>query len=165
MRQLVLLRHATAEDAVGRDDFGRQLTARGRADAARMGRWLAHDGLVPDLVLASAAPRAAQTARLACEALGVPAASVHEEERLYGVGPAALLQRLAAVPASARRVLVVAHNPTLEQVAVHLTGDEDLQRRGLAKGAAVVADLPDDWGDLGAKCARRWVVADPADLP
>lgn len=165
MRQLVILRHATAQDGVGMPDRGRELTAVGRREAARMGAWMLRQGLVPDHVLSSSAPRAAQTARLVCEAAGVPSAFVREEPRLYEAGPAAVLRLLAGVPPASKRVLLVGHNPTLEALAVHLTGDEDLARRGLPKAGVVAADLPDDWSDLGATCARTWIVADPHSLP
>lgn len=165
MRQLVLLRHATAQDLPGGRDVDRQLTSVGRDEARRAGRWLLRKGLVPDHVVTSAAPRAAQTARLACEALGLPATAVREDARLYQAGPAVVLRLLAGLPRSAVRVLLVGHNPTLEQVGLHLTGDEDLQARGLPKAGLVVADLPDDWDDLGAHGSPHWVVAGPDDFP
>src|SRR5688572_6672082 len=143
MRQLVLLRHATAgERGAPDEDFGRVLTQEGRIEAARMGGWLADERLKPDYVLSSSAARALETAKLACKELGIPLKNVHRDTELYTCAPAGLLRRLATLPADARRVLLVGHNPTWEQVALHLTGDEDLERMGLAKGGVVVCDLP-----------------------
>ena len=57
---LVVIRHAKAEQT-GANDYERDLTGRGRADATAAGAWLAGAGVVPDQALVSAAPRAAQT--------------------------------------------------------------------------------------------------------
>ena len=165
MRRLVILRHAAAEDkGAGQRDFDRRLTPAGRKDAATMGRWLARQGLRPDHVVSSPAPRALETALEACAALGVPAADVVQDAGVYEASAPFLLRRVGAAPAKASCVLLVGHNPGLEQLAVHLTGDEDLMRNGLAKAGAVVAELPDDWRDLGARTASSWRVADPDRL-
>jgi phosphohistidine phosphatase len=159
MRRLVLLRHATAEDGVGKPDFDRELTAAGREEARVMGRWLGRRAVQPDAVLSSPAPRALETALLACEVIGIARDHVKTDPALYDCTPTTLLRRVAQ--AKGRVVLVVGHNPSLEQVALHLTGDEDLAMRGLARAGVVVAELPDDWGDLGAKAAEGWTIADP----
>ncbi|MEK6975421.1 MAG: histidine phosphatase family protein [Candidatus Thermoplasmatota archaeon] len=164
MRQLILLRHATAQDGHGKADFDRRLTEPGRVDAKRMGSWLVARGLCPDHAVSSPAPRALKTAHLACAQFGPPAPLVRTDAGLYGCEAPALLRKLAALPPASRCVLVVGHNPGLEQVALHLTGDEDLAARGLPTAGAVVAELPDDWNDLGARVASSWAVADPAGL-
>lgn len=165
MRQLVILRHAVAEEkGGGQRDYDRELTPRGRKDAAIMGRWLLRQDLVPDHVVTSPAPRALQTALGACEAMGIAARDVHQDAALYDIGALGLLHRLAALPATARRVLLVGHNPGLEALAVHLTGDAGLEGDGLAKAGIVVADLPDDWRELGARSGRNVRRADPGTL-
>lgn len=158
MRKLVLLRHASAEDGHGGPDFERALTDLGRREAQTMGRWLARQAIRPDRVVSSPAPRALDTAVLACRVLGI-ADEVVTDATLYDCAPTTLLRRLAHLDGKA--VLVVGHNPSLEQVALHLTGDEDLAVRGLAKAGVVVAELPDDWQDLGARVAATWTVAGP----
>lgn len=153
-RDLVLLRHATAEERAA-TDFDRPLTARGRDEAAEVGSELARRSLVPGLVVASPAPRAWSTAELVCAQLRVPPERLRREPGLYDATPRGLLRLLGALPPVAR-VLVVGHNPTLEEVAVHLTGDEDLQEVGLPKAGVVAMALPDDWADLGARTATAW---------
>lgn len=161
MRKLVLLRHATAEEGVGKPDFERALTDLGRAQAQTMGRWLARQALQPDTVVSSPAPRALDTAVLACRVLGI-ADEVVTDEAFYDCAPTTLLRRLARL--GGKVVLVVGHNPSLEQVALHLTGDEDLAVRGLARAGVVAVDLPDDWEDLGARVAKTWTVAGPESV-
>lgn len=165
MRQLLVLRHAEAEDGGRKADFDRILTARGRRDATRVGDWLAQAGLVPDHAVSSPAPRALETAHLVAKAVGLRAGDVRRDPAIYDAAPAALLRLLGTLPPSAVRVLLVGHNPGLEQLALHLCGDEDLERLGLAPAGLVVLDLPDDWGDLGAKTASAWRVLRPDDLP
>jgi phosphohistidine phosphatase len=124
---LILWRHAEAEDAVGGDDLGRVLTKRGRKQAERVGAWLAARLSDEWLVLASPAKRAVQTAK----GLDRP----FEERTALGPssGPREALAE-AEWPAGKRSVVIVGHQPTLGEVAAQLLGAED----GLSvrKGAA-----------------------------
>lgn len=164
MRRLILLRHATAAPTpAGGADFDRELTAAGCDEARTMGRWLVREALQPDTVVSSPAPRALGTALLACQAIAVARDEVVTDAALYDCTPTTLLRRVATYAGAV--VLVVAHNPALEQVALHLTGDEDLARLGLPRAGAVAMDLPDGWNDLGAKAAKAWRRADPAVVP
>ena len=64
MRRLFLIRHAKAEPSVGRDDYERRLTDRGRADARRVAAALAARKMLPDLLVHSGAARAKETAEI-----------------------------------------------------------------------------------------------------
>ena len=64
MRRLFLIRHAKAEPAVGRDDYERRLTERGRADARRVAAALAARKMLPDVLVHSGAARAKETAEI-----------------------------------------------------------------------------------------------------
>lgn len=120
--ELLVLRHAKSSHGAGAaSDFERPLAPRGRRDAARVGRWLAARGLVPDRAVASPALRTRQTLELALEALGGPACEVEWEERLYEADLATLLGVIEAHGA-ARRLLLVGHNPGLEALVAHLAG-------------------------------------------
>src|ERR1041385_502211 len=82
--ELVLLRHAEAADKEsGRSDFERELTGKGRKQAERMGRQLAHRGLHPDLVVTSPAARALPTAQVAARELGTPDGGLARDEAIY----------------------------------------------------------------------------------
>jgi phosphohistidine phosphatase len=108
---LILWRHTEAEDSM--PDPDRELTGRGRKQAARMADWL-NPRLPPDIrILVSPATRALQTA----QALG------REYEVAPALAPGAQAEDvLAAVgwPDAAWPVLVVGHQPTLGQVAMQL---------------------------------------------
>lgn len=119
--EILLLRHAKASRS-GDSDFERALTRRGRRDAPRIARWMKARDLVPDHVIASPSRRTRETTELVLEEMGLAAAEVIWDERVYNADVPALLETLRACPATARRVLVVGHNPGLEDLVRHLGG-------------------------------------------
>ena len=114
---LILWRHAQAEDARGNDDLGRALTARGRDQAERMAAWLASRLPAATRVLASPALRCQQTVA----ALGRPATTV------AAIAPGASAEAVLAAagwPDAAGAVLVVGHQPTLGEAAARAMGED-----------------------------------------
>ena len=124
---LILWRHADAEDARGGDDLGRALSARGRRQAERMAAWLAPRLPAGARVLASPARRCQETVA----ALGRPATT------LASIAPGASGEAVLAAagwPGEAGAVVVVGHQPTLGLAAALVLGAGD-SRRSLRKGA------------------------------
>lgn len=115
MIRLLLIRHATA--APGEPDEARALSPQGREEAARMGRWVASQGLVPGEVLCSGARRTRETLDLMLPAWS-PAPRVSHLDELYAAGPEAVLERLRG--AEGATVAVVGHNPAMGVLAEHL---------------------------------------------
>jgi len=109
--QLILWRHAQAED--GRPDLERELTSKGRKQAAKVAAWLRERLPAKHRVLASPAARARQTAA----ALGV---EVSVTERLAPGKSASDVLEAAGWPDQAGAVIVVGHQPTLGEVAARL---------------------------------------------
>jgi phosphohistidine phosphatase len=124
---IYLLRHGDAEDGDG-DDAARRLTAKGERQAGDAGRALAALGAEIDACLASPRVRAAETARLACAALGLEPETT-PELRGGDFDPLALV-------AGRGNVLLVGHEPDLSTVAAALTG----ARLKMRKGGLVVID-------------------------
>lgn len=127
------MRHAKAcvEDEAG-GDHARPLSPRGERAAPAMGRELLRLGLIPDRVITSTAVRAAATAQAVVAALG---RSVVVETRpgLYLAPPSLYLATAAAVPATVATLLMVGHNPGLEELASDLAGERiALPTAGLA---------------------------------
>lgn len=120
-RDLLLLRHAKAARGFGAD-LERALTRRGHRDAARIARWIRTHELVPDWVIGSPSTRTRETLDEILEELGLSAEAVHLDDRAYLADPPTLLRILAECPATARRVLVVGHNPGLEELVRDLGG-------------------------------------------
>ena len=140
MRELILLRHAHAEPAApGQDDIDRPLSLRGQAEAEAAGRWLREHSLAPDRVLCSPARRARETTEQVLGVLGF--AEVRQEPRIYDATPGALMQ-VADDHRELSRVLVVGHNPGLEQMAALLSSGQSGEFRGMPAGAVAVLRLP-----------------------
>lgn len=121
-RRLLLLRHAKAEHP-DVPDIQRPLSLVGRKQSGKVGRGLAADDLVPDLVLCSSSVRTRQTWDLVRATLG-SAPDVRYLDDLYYAGSSALVELVRTVPGGARTVLVVGHEPTMSQAAVLLAGPE-----------------------------------------
>ena len=122
MKTIYLLRHAKSSwDDSSLDDFDRPLAKRGRRAASRMAAYLRDAGMIPDLVLCSTARRTLETWQHAAPALGteIPLQAL---DGLYHGAPGDLLAALRRLPAEAGSVLLIAHSPGLEQLALRLAG-------------------------------------------
>jgi phosphohistidine phosphatase len=116
--RLILTRHAKSDwDNPLDSDHSRPLSARGRAAAPRIGRWLAHKGYLPAQALVSDAMRTRQTWDLiAAELPDAPDAGV--DKFLYLAGSDVLLGRLRQSGAAC--VILIAHNPGIAEFAARL---------------------------------------------
>ena len=129
-QQLWLLRHGEAEPHGSRPDDERELTERGRGQSVSAGRALATLGVTFQHVFTSPKTRALETARLACEELGLEPV-VHEPLR-QGFDRGDAIALLHAV-GDEERILVVGHEPDFSQVVHDLTGARiDLKKGGVA---------------------------------
>ena len=164
MKTLLLLRHAKSSwNDSSLEDRDRPLNARGRRDAPRVGDVLRDASLVPDLIISSDAVRAQATAVAVAEAAGY-AGEIVVDPLLYLASPEDVLAVLQTAPdANAQRVMIVAHNPGLEDLVERLTGE----RHHLPTAALVQLALPiDRWDALDASARATlvaiWQPKDPA---
>ena len=142
MRELILLRHAHAEPAAaGQADIDRPLSPQGLAEAEAAGRWLAAQGLVPDRVLCSPARRARETLEAVLGTLGYIEQRL--EDRIYEATSGTLAE-LADANRDAERLLLVGHNPGLEQLAALMHSGQTGDYRGMPPGGIAVLRLPVD---------------------
>ena len=152
-RRLVLIRHAKAE-AAGSSDAARSLAARGRRDAAAVGRWLAEHGIEPDLVVISPAQRTRETWALALRNLGAASPRATIDPRIYENTTEDLLAVMQEAEADINTLLIVGHNPSIEQVAFALDdgsgpASREEMRGGFPTSALAVLSVPGDWADVG----------------
>lgn len=120
MKTILLLRHAKSDwGEPGLVDFDRPLAKRGLKDAPRMGKALALFDHVPDLIIASPAKRAKETAELAAEACGYQN-TIRWEEPFYHSGSITMIETLRSLPPTIKRPLLVGHNPTMADTAAAL---------------------------------------------
>jgi phosphohistidine phosphatase len=126
---IYLLRHGHAEDGDGTDDAARRLTEKGEQQAEAAGQALVALGEEVDACLTSPKVRAADTARLACRALGLEPEIAEE----LGGGPFDSL----ALAAGRGNILLVGHEPDFSREVARLTGGKVKLRKG---GLAIVDD-------------------------
>lgn len=157
MKTLLILRHAKSSWAnPGQDDWHRPLNERGQQDAPRVGDWLRERSLRPDLIITSDAVRARTTAQAVANAIG-HAHEIVMEPGLYLAKPQAVIDLLTALEGDARTVMIVGHNPGLEELVLLLTGEHV----GLVTAAIVEVELTiDRWSELDsavtASIVSRW---------
>jgi phosphohistidine phosphatase len=116
-RNLVLLRHAKSDYPDGVPDHNRPLATRGRKEAGLAGDWLRANLPAVDGVLCSTATRARET--LARTGIDAPA---RYAEPLYGATPGTMIEQINRVSDDVTTLLVVAHEPTMSEVALILSG-------------------------------------------
>lgn len=118
MRRLLLLRHAKAEPHAA-DDHKRALIERGRKDSARLGRFLRDEVYLPDLVLSSDSRRTRQTLDIALPETGAKP-QVQYLRELYLAEPEVIFSVIRRAADKAGVLMIVGHNPGLEQAALAL---------------------------------------------
>ena len=162
MKRLLVLRHAKSSWADNSlDDWQRPLNDRGRRDAPRVGQWLRDHALVPDLIVTSDAVRARETAAAVAKAAGYPREIV-VEPALYHATPADAIEVIRSVgDQAARTLLLVGHNPGLEDLVSRLSGEHhDMVTAAIVELTVRI----DRWSDLDltitASMASSWQPGD-----
>jgi phosphohistidine phosphatase len=163
--RLLLLRHAKSSwDDPSLPDRDRPLTKRGRRAAERVGAHLRATAL-PGLVLCSSSRRTRET----LERLGLEGTETVVEDRLYGAAADDLLRRLRELPEDVGAVLVVGHNPGIQDLAVELAGtdagpDGERLRSKFPTAALATFEVDAGWAELGPRRARLRSFVVPREL-
>lgn len=140
MRELILLRHAHAEPAMpGQADFDRPLSSLGLAEAAAAARWLRERALLPDCVLCSPARRTRET----LDAVLADDAGIDRrlEPSIYEATPGTLAG-LLDTHVGVERLLLVGHNPGLEQLLALMHSGSSGEYRGMPPASIATLSLP-----------------------
>jgi len=142
VRTLYLLRHAKSSWADQTfPDRERPLAPRGRRDGKRIAKHLTRLRIEPELVLCSPAERTRETLELLRPALG-EAGTTRLEAELYAASSDQLLERIRAVPAAVVALMVIGHNPGLQQLALALASSgAELERLRTKFPTAALATL------------------------
>src|SRR5438132_1301719 len=168
-RRVYLLRHAKSSwDNAHLSDHERPLAARGRRDAARVATHLARGDAVPQLVLCSSAARTRETLEYLQDALG--SAEVRLLDELYGADEEDVFDLLRGLETRVSSVMVVGHNPTIEELAVSLAGDDSpalarMRSKFPTAGLAILAFALDPCRNLTPGTGRLVDFVIPRDLP
>jgi len=148
-RRLIVMRHAKSEWPDGVPDHERRLAGRGRREAALAGRWLRQHAPDVGLVVCSSAARARRTWKQVGAQLDT-APELRVEQRLYAASNRQLVGVVRELPAAARTVLMIGHNPGLEDLVAHLTGVSC----PLKTSSIAVLSSRSGWADAGFRWAR-----------
>ncbi|WP_298668677.1 histidine phosphatase family protein [uncultured Sphingomonas sp.] len=170
VKTLTLLRHAKSgwDDPVARD-FDRPLNAKGRRAAKAMGRHMRSLGLAFDHVVASPAARVVETIGEVAIGYGAPIAPAWDR-RVYLASSAMLLDVIRETPADADRLLLIGHNPGLEDLVLLLVPHDDGALRGAVEEkypTATIAEMTfdiDDWADAAPARATLTRFVRPRDV-
>jgi phosphohistidine phosphatase len=152
MKRLYLLRHAKSSwDDPRLIDRDRPLAPRGRRAARIIGEHLHQKGIAPELVLCSGSRRTRQTLERIAPVLG-KGADVRIRRELYAASAAELLEVLRDVPDGVESVMVIAHNPGIQDLALRLAreGPELARvRRKFPTAALATLEVDESWRELG----------------
>jgi phosphohistidine phosphatase len=177
-RTLLLFRHAkSAWPDV--PDHDRPLARRGIQAAPVMGRWLREAGLLPGQVLCSTARRARETWQFAQTGLAATP-PVTFDVRIYEAAATDLLALIRAASPATGTLLLIGHNPAMEDLALLLAatpdaaalpgaggagpGDLDRMRSKFPTAAIAVLESAGSWHDLAPGQARLTAFVTPRDL-
>ena len=176
MKTLYVLRHAKAErDAPSGEDYDRPLAARGRDDAARLGKVLkkALAGNWPDLIVSSPSARTLETVEQLTAAWSKPPA-IRTDEKLYLASASRLLETVRKLPDTAGSAMLVGHNPGMGELAIQLAdkvasnAPSEALRRMRTKfptcAFAIFEISTDSWARVSPDLVRLVSFSTPKDL-
>lgn len=145
MKTVLILRHAKSSwSNPGLADIDRPLNKRGKRDAPRMGAWLDAQELIPDLILSSPARRARKTAQAVSEYSSYDG-EIETVPDFYPGDPYTFIDTLMSIPDEYQSVMIVAHNPGLEELLYALSGES----ARMPTSSLAQVELPlDSWRDL-----------------
>ena len=156
MKTLMLLRHAKSswKDST-LDDQDRPLNRRGKRSADLLRAFLKGKNLCPEFVLSSPSLRTRQTVEIVFEGTASPP-QIHYEQALYLATVAKLLEIISRVGEERNQVVLVGHNPGIEELFFRLTGIDE--RFPTATMASLALDI-EKWSEAGtAKGNLEWFV-------
>ena len=165
MKQLILIRHAKAEDAQRsrKPDRERALTERGSSDALRMALWLAEHIPHVDAIVTSPARRTLETAHVVASVWHSVPPPIIEEPTLYMPSLEEILTVVKTLDSQWKRVVLVGHNPSISELRDALLG---LTGEPMPTCAVAVLDLPcSEWRDTGRVRGVLTLSQNPKTLP
>ncbi|MBO6947961.1 MAG: histidine phosphatase family protein [Rhodospirillales bacterium] len=122
-REILFLRHGKAARPDGVEDFDRPLKDKGHLQARKIGAWLITHDAIPDAILSSPARRAQETAEDVVEAFNGDRALIRTDPRLYFEARSKLMQALSEGGRTVKRLLVIGHNPWMEELVEDLASE------------------------------------------
>ncbi|MDB2705352.1 histidine phosphatase family protein [Pseudomonadota bacterium] len=156
--ELLLLRHGKSSpwDSVD-GDFDRTLTEQGQRHVKRVALYLQQNNLIPDFILSSPAQRAFHTATIVCQSLGIDPDTIHVNNQIYNAQYEDLFNVITQCPQRSDRVLLVGHNPALEELVTFLSSNSTPQftnQNHLSPSSLAHLQTEEEWSKLHSSGAR-----------
>ena len=170
---LYLLRHAKSDwSGSGTSDFDRPLSKRGFDAAPKMAQFMAESGYVPDLIFCSGALRTRQTLSALLPHFNDKDDKIECRivDGIYSGGGQEYFNLLASDSGVAKRVMLIGHNPSIQRLALALSGsgDEVMRRQMATKyptaGLSVINMQTDSWSDISQGCGHLELFTAPGFL-
>jgi phosphohistidine phosphatase len=170
MMRLLLLRHAKSSwDIAGQPDFDRTLATRGRRAATMIGEHLSTHRLIPDRILCSSARRTRETL-IGVLPMIASEVDIHITRDLYEVGADAYIDAISALGGGARTLLLIGHNPTIQETSLELIGSgnpalrDEIAEKFPTAGLAVIDFDIHKWSELRPRTGRVVAFFRPREL-
>jgi phosphohistidine phosphatase len=161
MKRLLLIRHAKSSWANPlQSDFDRPLNERGEHDAPIMGERLKKAGLIPDLMIASTAKRAAQTAKHIAREIGYDTDKIEWREELYHCIPSVFEELIYSVDDAIDTLAIIAHNPGISEFAAQLDNTKAIHHMPTCAMAGFETDI-DRWSDFTSAKKKTFLYDTP----
>jgi phosphohistidine phosphatase len=161
MKTIWFMRHAKSDwSDPSLADFDRPLNQRGMKDAPLMGRWIKAGGQLPDLIISSPATRARLTALSVAKACHYDRENIEWWEDFYPGDVGATLDHLKRAAPGKEHILLIGHNPALEELVSCLTSSRKLWLKLPTAAIAMLSADIDGWTQLGpGKCQMTGLIA------
>lgn len=166
--ELIILRHGKSDWDNNETDFDRPITDRGKRGAQHIGVWLAQNKLNPDMVISSPAERARLTAQKMMKAMGETDHYIVYDKRIYEATLNDLLDVLSCISKDTKRVILVGHNPGLEQLLLYLCDKKIVlpdDGKLLATATLAHLSLSCQWREINKNTAKLVKIQRARDLP
>jgi phosphohistidine phosphatase len=152
-KRLTLIRHANAEQNADVRDFDRPLSRKGQNEALEMARRFLERGLVPELILASAAARARETAETFAKVLGVAPRLLQADDALYLAEGDYILGAIRATGPRIGHLMVIGHNPGISAAAISLAPEAITNDLPTCGTLTMNVSCP-SWNLIDRRCVR-----------
>jgi phosphohistidine phosphatase len=166
MKKLYLLRHAEAQNDFSIDDKERALSEHGKIQSYKIGEYLKAQDITIDLALCSSANRTKMTLGAVIDA-GAKIKKTTFQDSLYNAPTSAILDSILGSDASIERLLVVAHNPGIHQLA-HMMAEKgdikEIQKLSLDYAPATLSIYTIE-SDTWAKITKEKIALDKVITP
>ena len=160
-KELILMRHGKSDWSKRLSDFQRPIKKRGFKESARIGRWLGEQNLVPDLIISSPAMRARETAETVAENMDYDSENIFWNDPVYMADVNDLLDTIAITSEECQRLMLVGHNPGMEDLLFYLNEDVEVPEDGKIMPTSTIALLETEstWNELeDDSCTTKIIV-------